>query len=36
MTIHKTKDGMNDPLFQELADPFYTIDLEIIKWFSRI
>jgi hypothetical protein len=27
---------MNDPLFQELADPFYTIDLEIIKWFSRI
>ncbi|MDG2431031.1 homoserine O-succinyltransferase [Flavobacterium sp.] len=26
MTMHKTKDGMNDPLFQELADPFYAID----------
>jgi GMP synthase-like glutamine amidotransferase len=26
MTMHKTKDGMNDPLFQGLADPFYAID----------
>ena len=26
MTIHKTKEGMNDPLFEGLADPFYAID----------
>lgn len=26
MTIHKTKEGLNDPLFQGLADPFYAID----------
>ncbi|MFV5696459.1 type 1 glutamine amidotransferase [Flavobacterium sp. LB3P122] len=26
MTIHKTKEGLVDPLFQGLADPFYAID----------
>ncbi len=26
MTIHKTKDGMNDPLFEGLDDPFYAVD----------
>ena len=26
MTMHKTKDGMKDHLFQGLADPFYAID----------
>ncbi|MEL1240261.1 type 1 glutamine amidotransferase [Flavobacterium flavipallidum] len=26
MTIHKTKDGLNDLLFEGLADPFYAID----------
>lgn len=26
MTIHKTKDGISDPLFEGLADPFYAID----------
>jgi GMP synthase-like glutamine amidotransferase len=26
MTIHKTKDGINDTLFEGLADPFYAID----------
>ena len=26
MTIHKTKEGANDPLFQGLADAFYAID----------
>ncbi|MFI0490278.1 type 1 glutamine amidotransferase [Flavobacterium sp.] len=26
MTIHKTKDGLTDPLFDGLADPFYGID----------
>lgn len=26
MTMHKTKDGQTDPLFEGLADPFYAID----------
>lgn len=26
MTIHKTKEGITDPLFEGLADPFYAID----------
>ena len=26
MTIHKTKEGQEDPLFEGLADPFYAID----------
>ncbi|RZK07330.1 MAG: GMP synthase [Flavobacterium sp.] len=26
MTIHKTKEGANDPVFEGLADPFYGID----------
>ncbi|WP_026713636.1 type 1 glutamine amidotransferase [Flavobacterium daejeonense] len=26
MTIHKTKDGLKDPLFEGLADPFYAVD----------
>ena len=26
MTVHKTKDGLTDPLFEGLADPFYAID----------
>lgn len=26
MTVHKTKDGMTDQLFDGLADPFYAID----------
>ncbi|KAB1157883.1 type 1 glutamine amidotransferase [Flavobacterium luteum] len=26
MTIHKTKEGIKDPLFEGLADPFYGID----------
>lgn len=26
MTIHKTKEGVNDPVFEGLADPFYGID----------
>lgn len=26
MTMHKTKEGQNDPLFEGLADPFYAID----------
>ena len=26
MTIHKTKEGLTDPLFAGLADPFYAID----------
>ena len=26
MTIHKTKNGLTDPLFEGLADPFYAID----------
>jgi homoserine O-succinyltransferase len=26
MTIHKTKEGFNDPIFEGLADPFYAID----------
>ena len=26
MTVHKTKDGFTDPLFDGLADPFYAID----------
>jgi GMP synthase-like glutamine amidotransferase len=26
MTIHKTKEGATDPLFEGLADPFYAID----------
>lgn len=26
MTIHKTKEGLADPLFEGLADPFYAID----------
>lgn len=26
MTIHKTKEGLLDPLFEGLADPFYAID----------
>jgi len=26
MTIHKTKEGLNDPLFEGLSDPFYAID----------
>lgn len=26
MTIHKTKEGLQDPLFAGLADPFYAID----------
>ena len=26
MTIHKTKDGIVDPLFEGLADPFYAVD----------
>lgn len=26
MTIHKTKEGINDPIFEGLADPFYGID----------
>lgn len=26
MTIHKTKEGLNDPIYEGLADPFYAID----------
>jgi len=26
MTIHKTKDGKNESLFKNLADPFYSVD----------
>lgn len=26
MTIHKTKEGLSDPLFEGLADPFYAVD----------
>ncbi len=26
MTIHKTKEGFNDPLFEGLPDPFYAVD----------
>lgn len=26
MTIHKTKEGYDDPIFEGLADPFYAID----------
>ena len=26
MTIHKTKEGYNDPLFEGLDDPFYAVD----------
>jgi homoserine O-succinyltransferase/O-acetyltransferase len=26
MTIHKTKEGINDPIFEGLDDPFYAID----------
>lgn len=26
MTIHKTKEGLNDPIFEGLSDPFYAID----------
>lgn len=26
MTIHKTKEALNDPLFEGLSDPFYAID----------
>ncbi|MBG6111373.1 GMP synthase-like glutamine amidotransferase [Flavobacterium sp. CG_9.10] len=26
MTIHKTKEGLTDPLFEGLSDPFYAID----------
>jgi homoserine O-succinyltransferase len=26
MTIHKTKEGLEDPLFEGLSDPFYAID----------
>lgn len=26
MTIHKTKEGINDPLFEGLEDPFFAID----------
>lgn len=26
MTIHKTIDGLNDPIFEGLADPFYAVD----------
>lgn len=26
MTIHKTKEGLTDPIFEGLADPFYAID----------
>jgi homoserine O-succinyltransferase len=26
MTIHKTKEGLDDPLFEGLSDPFYAID----------
>jgi len=26
MTIHKTKDGDSDPIFEGLSDPFYAID----------
>ena len=26
MTIHKTKEGLNDPIFEGLHDPFYAID----------
>jgi homoserine O-succinyltransferase len=26
MTIHKSKDGLKDPLFEGLTDPFYAID----------
>ena len=26
MTVHKTKDGLTDPLFEGLADPFYAVD----------
>jgi homoserine O-succinyltransferase len=26
MTVHKTKDGKNEPLFKNLADPFYAVD----------
>jgi GMP synthase-like glutamine amidotransferase len=26
MTIHKTEDGMNDPIFEGLTNPFYAID----------
>ena len=26
MTIHKTKEGFDDPIFEGLADPFYAID----------
>jgi GMP synthase-like glutamine amidotransferase len=26
MTVHKTKEGYNDPLFEGLSDPFYAVD----------
>jgi homoserine O-succinyltransferase len=26
MTVHKTKEGYNDPIFEGLADPFYGVD----------
>lgn len=26
MTVHKTREGYNDPLFEGLADPFYAVD----------
>jgi len=26
MTVHKTKEGFTDPLFEGLADPFYAVD----------
>lgn len=26
MTVHKTKEGFTDPLFQGLSDPFYAVD----------
>lgn len=26
MTVHKTKEGYNDPILQGLADPFYAVD----------
>lgn len=26
MTIHKTKEGLNDPIFEGLSDPYYAID----------
>jgi len=26
MTVHKTKEGFNDPIFEGLSDPFYAVD----------